>query len=61
MSIYTDNGYSSRKDYLKALALDMGIDEATVFTTAQLLGPDEDFDGLITMLEDIDFYEDFDE
>ena len=52
MSIYTDQGYESRRDYLNDLADDLGIDRATVYTMAQLLGPSEDFDGLVTMLED---------
>ena len=52
MSQYTDEGYSSRRAYLDDLADDLGIDRATVYTMAQLLGPSEDFDGLVTMLED---------
>jgi hypothetical protein len=52
MSQYTDEGYSSRRDYLDSLADDLGIDRAIVYTMAQLLGPSEDFDGLVTMLED---------
>ena len=52
MSQYTDEGYSSRRDYLDTLADDLGIDRATVYTMAELLGPSEDFDGLVTMLED---------
>jgi hypothetical protein len=30
----------------------MGVDKRTVFMLADLLGPDEDFDGLVTSLED---------
>jgi hypothetical protein len=53
MSVYyTDNGYENREDYLRSLAEDFGIDESIVFAVADLLGPNEDFDGLITMLED---------
>ena len=52
MSQYTEQGYKSRRDYLDTLADDLGIDRATVYTMAQLLGPSEDFDGLVTMLED---------
>ena len=52
MSIYTDEGYSSRRDYLDSLADDLGIDRATVYALAGMLGPSEDFDGLVTMLED---------
>lgn len=52
MSQYTEAGYSSRRDYLDTLADDLGIDRATVYTMAAMLGPSEDFDGLVTMLED---------
>lgn len=52
MSQYTEEGYTSRRDYLDTLADDLDIDRATVYTMAQLLGPSEDFDGLVTMLED---------
>jgi hypothetical protein len=53
MSIYTENGYKNRKDYLNNLADEMGIDHETVFFYASVLGPDEDFDGLVTSLEDM--------
>ena len=52
MSIYTDKGYKNRDDYLKSLSEDIGIDLATVREVAALLGPNEDFDGLVTTLED---------
>jgi hypothetical protein len=52
MSIYTEQGYKSRRDYLDTLADDLGIEKSTVYMMAQMLGPDEDFDGLVTMLED---------
>jgi len=53
MSIYTDNGYKNRKDYLENLADEMGIDTDTVFMMASVLGSSEDFDGLVTSLEDM--------
>mgnify|MGYP006293897385 CR=1 FL=1 len=52
MSIYTDNGYTSRRDYLESLADDFGIDPSVVFMLAGLLGAEEDFDGLVIELED---------
>jgi hypothetical protein len=52
VSIWTDNGYTSRRDYLNTLAEEHGIARATVYNLASLLGPDEDFDGLVTTLED---------
>ena len=53
MSIYTDEGYTSRRDYLENLADDMGVDRETVFALAAMLGSSEDFDGLVTAVEDI--------
>ena len=47
---YTDNGYSSRADYLAELCDEYPAD--VVHTLADLLGETEDFDGLVTMLED---------
>lgn len=52
MTIYKEQGYTSRRDYLECLADDLGVDVKTVFTMADLLGPSEDFDGLVTSLED---------
>ena len=52
MSVYTEYGYESRRDYLESVADDFGIDKGTVFAIAGLLGASEDFDGLITSLED---------
>ena len=54
MSIYTEQGFQSRKDYLTGLAEDFGLPVATVYMAASMLGPNEDFDGLISTLEDID-------
>ena len=54
-NIYQINGYKNRKEYLIAMAEEYGVDEETVFLMADMLVKDEDFDGLISMLED---YED---
>lgn len=51
-NIYQINGYKNRKEYLIAMAEEYGVDEETVFLMADMLGKDEDFDGLISMLED---------
>lgn len=58
MSIYTENGYSDRKEYLDNLADDFGIDNGTVHALADVLGESEDFDGLICELEDLELYGD---
>ena len=54
MSIYTDNGYDDRRDYLRNLADETGADLGTVYMLADVLGPNEDFDGLVTSLEDFE-------
>lgn len=54
MSIYTEHGYHDRKDYLMYLAEDFGVDYDVVKQLAGLLGEAEDFDGLITSLEDME-------
>lgn len=54
MDMYQENGYVDRNDYLHALAEDFGVDEDVVFAIADLYGPTEDFDGLVTALEDYD-------
>ena len=51
-NIYQINGYKNRKEYLVTMAEEYGVDEETVFLLADMLGKDEDFDGLISMLED---------
>ena len=53
MSVYIDNGYEDRRDYLKQQADWYGIELNTVFELAAILGPNEDFDGLVTSLEDM--------
>jgi len=52
MTIYQENGYENRKAYLLDLADNMGIDASIVFALADMLGSSEDFDGLVTSLED---------
>jgi hypothetical protein len=44
--------HHSRREYLDALAEDAGVDRSTVYMLAAMLGPSEDFDGLVTALED---------
>jgi len=52
MNIYKNNGYENRKDYLNQLAEEYEIDVKTVYALASILGPNEDFDGLITSIQD---------
>jgi len=50
--VYTENGYADRAEYLSDLSVDYGIELRTVLHLADLLGPDEDFDGLVTTIQD---------
>lgn len=49
---YTDAGYTNRRAYLCSLSESMGVDLQIVLMMAGLLGPSEDFDGLVTALDD---------
>lgn len=51
-NVYVENGFKDRKDYLKSLAEETGVNVETVFMLANLLGENEDFDGLVTSIED---------
>lgn len=48
---YVEYG-GKRIDYLTSLSEDFDIELSTVLALADVLGPNEDFDGLVTMLED---------
>lgn len=52
-NIYKENGYENREDYLNAMAEEHDLSIHTVMAIADMLGPNEDFDGLVTSLEDI--------
>ena len=51
--VYQQNGFTSRQDYLNNLADEYGD---VVFDLADVLGETEDFDGLVTSLEDYSDY-----
>lgn len=53
-NIYQEHGYESRADYLQSLAEDCGVDLDTVLMMAELLGPSEDYDGLVNTVQDIE-------
>jgi len=50
MSVYTENGYANRKEYLDELREEYGSDMVNTLLT--VLPASEDFDGLVTALED---------
>ena len=52
MSVYTENGYKNRRDYLECLAEDYGVEYEFVANLAGLLSSSEDFDGLVNAVED---------
>ena len=52
MNDYTDHGHENRHAYLVSLADDLGVDIDIVMALADMLGANEDFDGLVTSLED---------
>jgi hypothetical protein len=58
MSIYTDNGFANRRAYLADLSDETGVPLEVVHTIADLLGPSEDFDGLVSALEDYEQFSD---
>jgi hypothetical protein len=51
LTIYEKNGFATREDYLDSLREDYGDDAVNALIS--ILPPSEDFDGLITSLEDI--------
>jgi len=56
-NVYEMNGYADRQDYLDDLADNLNIDRSIVSALADLLGETEDFDGLVTSLEDFGGYD----
>ena len=51
-STYQKHGYENRAEYLESIADDYGIDLHIVQSLADMLGETEDFDGLISAIED---------
>ena len=50
---YQQHGYATRRDYLRALAKDYGVSIHDVLVVATLYGPSEDFDALVTFVQDM--------
>jgi len=55
-NIYNEQGYVNREEYLTYLSETYGIDIHIVTELADMLGENEDFDGLLTGLEDYGVY-----
>lgn len=54
LNVYQEHGYYNREDYLRCMSEDWNIPFTTVKMLADMLGPNEDFDGLVTALEYVD-------
>lgn len=54
-NIYQAKGYENREDYLKCLSEDYGVDLYVVYILANVLGEQEDFDGLVAELNDLEY------
>lgn len=52
LNIYQKKGYVDRKDYLQCISDDYGVPLDVVTELADLLGESEEFDGLVSALED---------
>ena len=50
-NVYIQNGYKDRDDYLQCMSDDYGVPIETVYSLADMLAGEE-FDGLISALED---------
>ena len=54
-NIYQQNGYADRDNYLTCLSEDYGVSIEDMYSLAEMLGENEDFDGLICALEDTEY------
>lgn len=55
MNIYQEYGFNNRKEYLQDLADNYGVSYSDVLALAEILGQNEDFDGLVTSIEDFQY------
>lgn len=51
-NIYQENGYKDRREYLQSMSEEFDVPIEAVMCLAEILGEDEDFDGLVSSLED---------
>lgn len=52
MNEYQKQGFNNRQQYLASLADSEGVPLDVVHALADILGPSEDFDGLVTAIQD---------
>jgi hypothetical protein len=55
-SVYADHGYESRFAYLESLSDDYNVPMDQLIELADVLGSEEDFDGLVVAAEDFERY-----
>lgn len=55
MDKYQRLGYEDRRDYLNSLSDEYGVSDVVVYSLAEMLGENEDFDGLIVALQDYSY------
>jgi hypothetical protein len=53
MNIYEENGFKDRNEYLEYLSEEYDLSIASIKMLARTLGEEEDFDALVSYLEDI--------
>lgn len=51
-NVYQENGYENRENYLQCMSENYGAPLEVVTELADLLGESEEFDGLISALQD---------
>ena len=54
VDVYKEKGYENRKQYIESLADEYNLSVEVVANLAKMLGPSEDFDGLVSACQDID-------
>lgn len=57
MNVYQEHGFDCRWDYLEYLADKYDVTFDVITSIAEELGESEDFDGLIDILEENNFFE----
>lgn len=50
---YVAAGYPNRREYVRSLAEEYGVPLGHVVALAQMLGPNEDFDALVSSVQDL--------
>lgn len=56
LDVYQKNGHANRYEYLQYVAESYGMDIESVCLMAGMLGEDEDFDGLINTIQDMEYF-----